>query len=75
MSGEIDYKILFEKLADKVRRMRGWQKHRDQRGGYLPRDDHSRMRQLERQVDNILLLDEEGRKIFSKNQHSEYGKG
>lgn len=75
MNQDIDYRVLFERLADRVRRMRGWQKQRDQRGGYLPRDDHRRMRTLEREVDNILLLDEEGKRVLVTNtkNRSEHG--
>lgn len=62
-----DYKILYQKLADKVKRMRAWQKARDRRRDRMPADDYRRMKQLESQVDNILLLDEEGIKVFVKS--------
>ena len=67
-----DYKILYEKLCDKVKRMRGWQKQKEQRIRYgilLGKDDHLRMRRLEREVDNILLLDEKGMVVFQKANH------
>lgn len=68
-----DYKILYEKLAKKVKAMRAWQKQKDQRirfGSMLARDDHKRMRQLENEVDNILLLDTEGMVVFQKNKNT-----
>lgn len=67
---EPDYKILYEKLCDRVKRMRAWQKQKDQRAQYnahLAKEDHLRMRKLEREVDNILLLDQEGMVVYQKN--------
>jgi len=69
MNDAVDYKILYEKLCEKLKRMRAWQKKKDELMRYgilLAKDDHLRMRRLEREVDNILLLDEEGQKIFQK---------
>jgi len=69
MSETVDHKILYEKLCDKLKKMRYWQKKKDQRLSYgvmLCKDDHTNMRRLEREVDNILLLDEDGKKIFQK---------
>ena len=62
---EQEYQIRFQNLVDKVRRMRGWQKERD-KVRFLPRDDHARMKRLEREVDNI--LSEEKQKEKSKQK-------
>lgn len=64
---DIDYKILYQKLCDKVKRMRGWQKARDRRRDRMPTQDYTRMKRLEYEVDSMLLLDEEGKKVFTKN--------
>lgn len=61
-----DYKKLFEKLAAKVKTMRGLQKMRD-RQGYLPVQDRERLNRVTREVDNMLLLDEKGQKVYLKN--------
>jgi len=66
MSTELDHKALYEKLTAKVKLMRGLQKMRD-RQGYLPVQDRERLNRVAREVDNMLLLDETGKKVFLKN--------
>lgn len=49
--------------------MRQLQKKLDQRlqyGQLLSREDHITRRRLEREVDNILLLDDEGKIVYQK---------
>jgi hypothetical protein len=48
-----DYQRKYLHMVDVVRRMRGWQRERDH-VRYLPRDDHARMKHLEREVDKII---------------------
>lgn len=61
-----DHIKLYEKLAAKVKTMRGLQKMRD-RQHYLPVQDRERLNRVTREVDNMLLLDEKGKKVFLKN--------
>lgn len=61
-----DYKILFEKLCEKLKRMRGLQRKRNRLRGYFPVQDKNALYRYEREVDNILLLDPEGQVVFQK---------
>lgn len=57
-----------------MKRMRAWQKQKDQRARYgimLAKVDHLRMRRLEREVDNILLLDKQGMLVFQKDNQTD----
>ncbi len=65
-----DYKTLYEKLTEKLGRMRALQRKRDARlrsGNMLPRQDYDTMKRLERDVDKMLLLDEQGQRVYLKN--------
>ncbi len=46
--------LLYSQLADKVTKMRAWHKKLKERNYQLPRDDYNKMKQREREVDQIL---------------------
>lgn len=51
-----------------VSRMRGLQKKRNRLKGWFPVQDKNALYRYEREVDNILLLDQEGKVVFQKHQ-------
>lgn len=62
-----EYKILFEKLSRKVKLVRALQKRRDAMKNWFPRPDREKLYRLQRELDNIIILDEEGIKKFIHN--------
>lgn len=67
MSTEVDYMTLYAKFAEKVKILRGLQRMKEKQGNYFTRQDRDRLYRVQREVDNMLLLDETGKKVFLKN--------
>jgi len=62
-----DHKDLYEKFSAKVKLMRGLQKMKDKQGNWFTKQDRDRLYRVTREVDNMLLLDEVGKKVYLKN--------
>ena len=62
-----DHKDLCEKFSAKVKLMRGLQKMKEKQGNWFTKQDRERLYRVTRVVDNMLLLDEVGKKVFLKN--------
>ena len=62
-----DHKDLYEKFSAKVKLMRGLQKMKEKQGNWFTKQDRDRLYRVTREVDNMLLLDEVGKKVFLKN--------
>ena len=62
-----DHKDLYEKFSAKVKLMRGLQKMKEKQGNWFTKQDRERLYRVTREVDNMLLLDEVGKKVFLKN--------
>jgi len=61
------YKIAFSRLTAKVRQMRALQRQQQKQGNWFSLQDKQKLWKLQREVDNMLLLDEQGIKAFEKN--------
>lgn len=58
---------LFDQLAAKVKLMRGLQRMKEKQGNWFTKQDRDRLYRVTREVDNMLLLDEVGKKVYLKN--------
>lgn len=55
-------------MYSRVKRMRDLQRKRNRLRGYFPVQDKNALYRYEREVDNILLLDQEGKVVFQKHE-------
>lgn len=62
-----DHIKLYEQLAAKVKLMRGLQKMKEKQGNWFSKQDRDRLYRVTKEVDNMLLLDEVGKKVYLKN--------
>lgn len=60
---------LFDQLAAKVKLMRALQRMKEKQGNWFTKQDRDRLYRVTREVDNMLLLDETGKKVFLKNNN------
>jgi hypothetical protein len=66
MSNE-EYKILFLRLCEKVKRLRAMEKKKEAWKGWLPDDERKKLYQLRKEVGNMIILDEEGAQVYLKH--------
>ena len=67
MHPDIDHKALYDRFAAKVKIMRALQRQQQKQGNWFPKQDRDRLYRVTREVDNMLLLDDTGKKVFLKN--------